>query len=91
MEFGDALTCGVDESMQPAGGAVLAGEAPEEWLDKVVNEPGENARRLGGVEVGDFVHPPLASDLVECRLETAGDQLFVEAWGAHKLIMNDEL
>ena len=47
----------------------------------VVNEPGENARRLGGVEAGDFVAPPFASDLIQRRLQPAGNELFVEAWG----------
>jgi hypothetical protein len=72
-------------------GAVLAGEAPEERLDQVVNEPGENARGLGGIEALDLVPPPFAPDLIERRLEATGDELFVEAWGVHKLIMNDEL
>ena len=48
----------------------------------VVNEPGENARRLGGVEAGDFVAPPFAPDLIKRRLQPAGHELFVEAWGA---------
>ena len=72
-------------------GAVLAGEAAEQRLDEVVDEAGENARGLRGIEVGDFVAPAFAADLFERRLEPAGDELFVEAWGANKPIMNFEL
>ena len=71
----------VVDDFELASGAVLAGEAAEEWLDEVVDEAGEDARRLGGVEVGDFVAPAFAADLFEHRLEAAGDELFVEAWG----------
>ena len=49
-------------------------------MNQVVHEACEDARRLGGVEVGDFVAPALASDLFERRFEAAGDELFVEAW-----------
>ncbi len=42
----------------------------------------EDARGFGGVELLDFVPPALASELVERRLEAAGDEFFVEAWGA---------
>ncbi len=50
-----------------------------------------NAWRFGGIEVGDLVAPALPADLSERRLEAAGDELFVEAWGAGKPIMNYEL
>jgi hypothetical protein len=56
-----------------------------------VDETGEDARSLGGVEIGDFVAPAFAANLFKRRLEAAGDELFVEAWGANKSIMNDEL
>ena len=81
----------VVDDLELAGGAVLAGEAAEQRLDEVVDEAGEDARGLGGVEVLDLVPPPFAADLVERRFEAAGDELFVEAWGANKPIMNDEL
>ena len=55
------------------------------WLHQVVHETGENAGRLGGVEVGDFVAPACAADLFERRIEAAGDELFVEAWGPSRL------
>ncbi len=45
----------------------------------------EDARGFGGVELLDFVPPALASELVERRLEAAGDEFFVEAWGANLL------
>ena len=60
------------------------------WLHQVVHETGEDARRLRGVEVGDFVAPAFAADLFERRLEAAGDEFFAEAWGANNPIMNDE-
>ena len=50
-----------------------------------------NSARPSGVEVGDFVAQAFAADFFERRFEAAGDELFVEAWGAHKPIMNDEL
>jgi len=34
--------------------------------------------------------PSFASNLVQRRFEAAGDEFFVEAWGADKPIMNDE-
>ena len=55
---------------------------PSYRLDEVVDEPGENARRFGGVEAGDLVAPAFTTNLVKRRLEPAGDQLFVEAWRA---------
>ena len=79
------------DDLELAGGVIFAGEAAEQRFDEVVDEPGEDARGLGGIEAGDFVAPPFAADLVERRLEAAGDELFVEAWGANKPIMNDEL
>ena len=68
--------------LELARGAVVTSEAAELRLHQVVHEAGEDARRLGGVEVGDLVAPPLAADLFQRRLEAASDQLFVEAWGA---------
>ena len=65
-----------------AGGAVLAGEAAKQRFDEVVDEAGEDAGSLGGVEALDLVPPPLAPDLVVRRFKPAGDELFVEAWGA---------
>ena len=56
---------------------VVDGEAAEQGLHEVVDEASEDARRLGGVEVGDFVAPAFAADLFERRLEAAGDELFV--------------
>jgi len=49
-----------------------------------------NSARPSGVEVGDFVAPAFAADLFERRLEAAGDELLVKAWGANKPMMNDE-
>jgi len=65
-----------------ARGAIVAREAAEQRLHEVVDEPGENAGCFGGVEGGDFVAPAFAADLFERRFEAAGDELFVEAWGA---------
>jgi len=56
----------------------------------VVDEAGEDAGGFGRVEAGDFVAPAFAADPLERRLEAAGDELFEEAWGANKPIMNDE-
>jgi hypothetical protein len=47
-----------------------------------VEVEGEDARGFGGVELLDFVSPALVADLFERRFETAGHELFVEAWGA---------
>ena len=61
-----------------------------EGVKQVEDEAGEDARRLGGVEIGDFVVPACAADLVKGRLQPAGRQLFVEAWGANKPILDYE-
>jgi len=63
------------------GGGVVTREAAEEGLHQVVHEAGEDARGFGGIEVGDLVAPAFAADLFQRRLEAAGDQLFVDAWG----------
>ena len=80
----------VVDDLELARGAVFAREASEEWLHEVVDEAGEDARSLGGVEAGDFVAPACGANLCERCLEAAGDELFVETWGANKPIMNDE-
>ena len=72
----------VVDDLELAGGSVVAGQAAEEGFHEVVDEAGEDARGLGRVEVFDLVSPAFAADLFERRLEAAGDELFVEAWGA---------
>jgi hypothetical protein len=74
----------VVDDLELARGAVVAGEAAEEGFHEVVDESGEDARRLGGVKLLDFVSPAFASDLFQRRIESAGDEFFVEAWGAVK-------
>ena len=80
----------VVDDLELAGGAVLTREATEQRLDEVVDEAGEDAGRFGGVEALDLVAPAFATDLIERRLEPAGDEFLVEAWGANKPIMNDD-
>ena len=80
----------VVDDLELASGAIIAREAAEQRLHQVVHEACEDAGRLGGVQVFDLVPPPFAADLFERRFEAAGDELFVEAWGADKPIMNDE-
>ena len=75
----------VVDDLELARRAIVAGEAAKQRFDEVVDEAGEDARGLGGVEVGDFVAPAFAADLFERRLEAAGDEFFVEAWGASRL------
>ncbi len=45
----------------------------------------EDNSGFGCVELPGFVSPDLASILIERRIEAAGDELFVDAWGANLL------
>jgi len=57
-------------------------KTPSCRLHKVVDDAGEYAGCLGGVELGDFVSPPFTANLFERRFEPAGYEFLVEAWGA---------
>jgi hypothetical protein len=53
----------VVDDLELARGAVVARKAAEQRLDEVVDEAGEDARCLGGIELLDFVSPAFAADL----------------------------
>ena len=57
----------VVDDLELTRGAVVTREAAEQRLHEVVDEAGEDARRLGGVGVLDLVAPALASDLFQRR------------------------